>query len=337
MLSVAVLSGAFSGWNWSVFWLDIRAIRVRTEPKRCPIFCVREKQEEVTQNSRATWVIISEAFARYVAPFVELRARFALPIFMSLAILVLAAGKGTRMESDLPKVTHSLLGKPLLAHVLEAARALAPDRLIAIVGHRADLVEAQIAPDYPEVEFVNQGEMLGTGHAVTQAHSALDNFEGDIIVTCGDAPLLTSATLDDLRKKRAHFDAAAAMLVGRLDDAGSYGRVVMDESGQVAAIIEAKDAAPEILELPTVNAGTYCFRARDLWPTLSRVTNDNRAGEYYLTDVIGLLREAGHSVVGELISEREMTGINTKSELAALETQLQSEARGMEQSEAQPS
>ena len=256
---------------------------------------------------------------------------------MPLAILVLAAGKGTRMESDLPKVLHPLLGRPLLAHVLDAARALSPDRLVAIVGHRADLVEAQIAPDFPAVEWVNQGEMLGTGHAVTQAHPALQDFEGDIIVTCGDAPLLTSATLDDLRKKRAHFDAAAAMLVGRLDDAGSYGRVVMDAAGEVAEIVEAKDAAPEILALQTVNAGTYCFRSRDLWPTLSRVTNDNRAGEFYLTDVIGLLREAGQSVVGELISEREMTGINTRAELAGLEQQLQGEARALAQSEAQPS
>ena len=256
---------------------------------------------------------------------------------MSLAILVLAAGKGTRMESDLPKVLHPLLGQPLLAHVLDAAIQLSPDRLICIVGHRADLVEARIRPDYPGAEFVNQGAMLGTGHAVKQARDALKDFEGDIIVTCGDAPLLTSATLDDLRKKRARHDAAAAMLVGRLDNPASYGRVVMDENGEVSEIVEAKDAPPEVLALPTVNAGTYCFRAADLWPALARVGNSNKAGEYYLTDVVGLLREAGKSVVGELISEREMTGINTKSELAQLEQQLQNEALLEAQSEAQPS
>ena len=256
---------------------------------------------------------------------------------MPLAILVLAAGKGTRMESDLPKVLHPLLGKPLLAHVLDAALQLQPDRLICIVGHRADLVEAQIAPDYSAVEYVNQGEMLGTGHAVLQAHAALSEFEGDIIVTCGDAPLLSAATLDDLRRKRAHFDAAAAMLVGRVDHPGSYGRVVMDEGGQVSAIVEAKDASTETLALPTVNAGTYCFVADDLWPALARVGNSNKAGEYYLTDVVGLLREAGKSVVGELISEREMTGVNTKAELAELNRQLESETRLMAQSEAQPS
>ena len=241
------------------------------------------------------------------------------------------------MESDLPKVLHPLRGQPLLAHVLDAARALHPDRLIAIVGHRADLVQSEIKPSYPEVEFVNQGEMLGTGHAVRQAQSALQNFAGDILVTCGDAPLLTSQTLDDLRKKRAQFDAGAAMLVGRLDDPGSYGRVVMDEKGQVSEIVEAKDASPEVLGLETVNAGTYCFGSSELWEQLARVDNKNKAGEYYLTDVIGLLRQAGQTVVGELVAAREMTGINTRAELAQLEAQLQGEERAMAQSEAQPS
>ncbi len=241
------------------------------------------------------------------------------------------------MESDLPKVLHPLGGKPLLAHVLDAALLLHPDRLICIVGHRADLIEAQIKPGYPSTEFVNQGEMLGTGHAVRQAQSALEGFEGDIIVTCGDAPLLQGATLDDLRRKRAQSDAAAAMLVGRIDNPGSYGRVVMDEGGLVSEIVEAKDASAETLALPTVNAGTYCFRAADLWPTLAQVGNDNKAGEYYLTDVVGLLREAGKSVVGELISEREMTGVNTKAELTELNRQLEDEALLMAQSEAQPS
>lgn len=241
------------------------------------------------------------------------------------------------MESDLPKVLHPLGGKPLLAHVLDAANQLSPDRLICIVGHRADLVEAQIQPDYPAVEWVNQGEMLGTGHAVLQAQSALQDFDGDIIVTCGDAPLLKGATLGDLRRKRAQMDAAAAMLVGRLDQPGSYGRVVMDEGGLVGEIVEAKDASAEILALPTVNAGTYCFKSGDLWDALAQVGNDNKAGEYYLTDVVGLLSNAGKSVVGELISEREMTGVNTRAELAQLESELRDEARLMAQSEAQPS
>ena len=256
---------------------------------------------------------------------------------MSLAILVLAAGKGTRMESDLPKILHQLRGQSLLAHVLEASRRLNPTRLIAIVGHKADLVESEIAPAFPEVEFVLQREMNGTGHAVMQAEEALKGFEGDIVVTCGDAPLLTSETLFDLVEKRRHNDAAASMLVGRLDSPGSYGRVVLAEGGHVQEIVEAKDASPEILALPTVNAGTYCFRSADLWAQLSKIGNNNKSGEYYLTDVVGLLTQAGEKVVGILIEEREMTGINTKAELAALEQQLQQEEQLLGESEGTPS
>lgn len=255
---------------------------------------------------------------------------------MNLAVIVLAAGKGTRMESDLPKVLHILRGKPLVAHVLDAAQILEPSRLICVVGHRAELVETEVGRSHSQVEFVNQGEMLGTGHAVLQTQKALADFDGEILVTCGDAPLLTSATLADLVEKRRENDAAAAMLVGRLDAPGSYGRVVLDGS-RVEKIVEAKDASSEELALPTVNAGTYCFRARDLWAQLARVGNDNKSGEYYLTDVIGLLREAGETVVGVHVCEREMTGINTKSELAALEKQLLSEETGLGESEAMPS
>ena len=256
---------------------------------------------------------------------------------MNLAILVLAAGRGTRMESDLPKVLHTLRGQSLLAHVLTAAQTLNPDRLIAIVGHQAELVESTIQPAFPAVEYVLQSETKGTGHAVMQAENALQNFEGDIIVTCGDAPLLTSGTLFDLVEKRRQSNAAAAMLVGRLDNPGSYGRVVMEEGGVVHEIIEAKDASPEILGLPTVNAGTYCFESAALWEQLGKIGNHNKSGEYYLTDVIGLLTHAGQKVVGTLVDEREMTGINTKSELAALENQLIEEEKLQAESEAQPS
>ncbi|HEX8464732.1 MAG TPA: NTP transferase domain-containing protein [Abditibacterium sp.] len=256
---------------------------------------------------------------------------------MNLAILVLAAGKGTRMESDLPKVLHQLRGKSLLSHVLTSCQALNPDRLIAVVGHKSESVESEIAPQFPAVEFVLQPQMNGTGHAVMQAESALQNFEGDIIVTCGDAPLLTSATLADLVEKRRQSDAAASMLVGRLDHPASYGRVVMQEGGAVSEIIEAKDASPEILALETVNAGTYCFRSADLWAQLQNIGNSNKSGEYYLTDVVGLLTQSGQKVVGILIEEREMTGINTKSELAQLEALLAEEEQLLGETEAMPS
>ncbi len=256
---------------------------------------------------------------------------------MNLAILVLAAGRGTRMESDLPKVLHILRGQSLLAHVLTACQSLHPDRLIAVVGHQAELVESEIKPAFPGVEFVLQTETKGTGHAVMQAQSTLQGFDGDIIVTCGDVPLLTSETLFDLVEKRRHNEAAASMLVGRLDNPARYGRVVMEVGGSVSEIIEAKDASPEILALETVNAGTYCFSSAALWEQLGKIGDNNNSGEYYLTDVVGLLANSGQKVVGILIEEREMTGINTRSELATLESQLEAEERLLAESEGQPS
>jgi UDP-N-acetylglucosamine diphosphorylase/glucosamine-1-phosphate N-acetyltransferase len=247
---------------------------------------------------------------------------------MSLAILVLAAGKGTRMESDLPKVLHTLRGKPLVAWVLEASRQLNPDRLIAIVGHKAELVEETIQPTFPEVEFVLQPEMKGTGHAVMQAEATLQGFEGDIVVTCGDAPLLTAATLKNLVEKRRQTGAAASMLIGDIEKPGSYGRVICDADGTVTQITEAKDASPEVLALQTVNAGTYCFESKALWEQLAKVGNDNKSGEYYLTDVVGLLTGSGQRVTGIFIGEREMTGVNTKAELAALEEEIRAEETG---------
>lgn len=241
------------------------------------------------------------------------------------------------MESDLPKVLHPLLGRPLVAHVLDAARELNPTRLICIVGHRAELVEQEVGRSHPGVEFVNQGEMLGTGHAVSQTKNALEDFEGEILVTCGDAPLLTGATLGDLVSKRRQSDASAAMLVGRLDDPARYGRVLMSEGGEVERIVEWKDASEDERATQTVNAGTYVFKSEDLWTQLARVTNDNASGEYYLTDVVGLLREDGKKVVGILVGEREMTGVNTKAELAELEKQLTDEAKAMAENEAMPS
>lgn len=241
---------------------------------------------------------------------------------MKLAILVLAAGKGTRMQSDLPKVLHPLLGKPLVGWVLDACRELNPDRLLTIVGHRADLVKAEVGPVYSEVEFVLQPEMKGTGHAVMMAEPALQEFTGDIVVTCGDAPLMTAQTLRDLVAKRRATGAAASMLIGKLENPGSYGRVLCEENGTVHQIIEAKDASDEVRSLSTVNAGTYCFQAEALWEQLARVGNDNKSGEYYLTDVVGLLTAAGRGVTGIFIGEREMTGVNTREELAELEAEL---------------
>ncbi|HVF09349.1 MAG TPA: NTP transferase domain-containing protein [Abditibacteriaceae bacterium] len=244
---------------------------------------------------------------------------------MNLAIIILAAGKGTRMESDLAKVLHPLCGKPLVAWALEATRALQPQRTILVVGHQAAAVEAAVRERFEGIEFVTQAEMRGTGHAVQQAEAVLRDFAGDIIVTCGDVPLINAATLQRLLSSRQEHDSAASMLVAQIEEPGSYGRVLCEADGRVTQIVEAKDAAPEVLAVQNVNAGTYCFTSRALWAQLGRINSNNKSGELYLTDVIGLLAGNGERVDAVFIDEREMTGINTRAQLENLEAQLRAE------------
>ena len=247
---------------------------------------------------------------------------------MKLAVVILAAGKGTRMQSDKAKVLHHLCGQSLVAWVLKAVQVLAPARTVVITGHQSDAVRTEISAQFPDTEFALQTEMNGTGHAVQQTQSLLGDFEGDILVTCGDVPLLTSETMQHLVEKRRETKSAAAMLIGVLDEPGAYGRVLCDEDGTVHSIVEAKDADDETLQKRTVNAGTYCFDAQKLWPQLARLNANNAAGELYLTDVIGFLTQGGETVSGVFIAEREMTGINTKQQLEELEFGLRAEGVG---------
>ena len=249
---------------------------------------------------------------------------------MNLAVIILAAGKGTRMESDLAKVLHPLGGKPLVAWVLETALSLDPERIVVIVGHQAEDVEASIRErfsDFKGIEFARQTEMKGTGHAVQQAQTLLGDFDGDIVVLCGDAPLLKSNTLGALVQKRGRNNASAALCVAELENAGAYGRVLLTPEGQVQEIVEAKDATAAQLAVHSVNAGTYCFDSKKLWPRLDALKSDNMAGELYLTDVIGMMTSEGERVDAVFVEEREMTGINTKRELQELERQINTEKR----------
>jgi len=248
-----------------------------------------------------------------------------MPTKKPLAVVILAAGKGTRMHSDIAKVLHPLCGKPLVAWAIEAARTLEPERIVVIVGHQAAQVQAEVQARFDNIEFALQSQMLGTGHAVQQAEPLLRDFEGDIVVTCGDVPLLTGETLRAMVEKKHEQRAAASMLIGRLGEAGSYGRVKCDPDGTVHEIVEAKDADAETLALGTVNSGTYCFEASKMWPQVGMLDKDNASGELYLTDVIGFLAGAGERVAGIFIAEREMTGINTRAQLEELEAALQSE------------
>ena len=201
---------------------------------------------------------------------------------MPLDVIVLAAGLGKRMRSELPKVLHPLAGRPLLAHVLDAARALAPRRMFVVHGHGAERVRAAF-PD-AGVDWVLQAKQLGTGHAVLQALPQVAS-DADVLVLYGDVPLVRPATL---RRLVEGARGSVGIVVAELDDPSGYGRIVRDAAQRVARIVEQKDATASELAIREVNSGFFCLSARRLAPWLSKIGNDNAQNEYYLTDLVAL-------------------------------------------------
>lgn len=237
-----------------------------------------------------------------------------------LAAVVLAAGKGTRMKSQLPKVLHPVGGKPMVQHVLKAARTCGATRLLVVVGYGAQQVQEALAG---EAEFVLQEEQLGTGHAMMQVQKQLADFTGTVMVLCGDTPLLTGELLADLFNAHCQARAAATILTARLDDPAGYGRVIRAADGAVERIVEEKDATPDQLVVREVNTGIYCFEREPLFRALSRLDRNNRQGEYYLTDVIHILRGEGAKVWAQTAPHPEETlGVNSRAQLAAAEKVL---------------
>jgi bifunctional UDP-N-acetylglucosamine pyrophosphorylase/glucosamine-1-phosphate N-acetyltransferase len=238
---------------------------------------------------------------------------------MSTAALILAAGEGTRMKSELPKVAHVVLGVPMVRLVVDAARAFGADPVVVITGHRAEVVEALL----PGETCVRQDRQLGTGHAVTCAADALAGVSGSLLVLSGDTPLIRPETLGALVGARERAGAAASVLTANIPDP-SLGRVVRDADGAVAAIVEHKDATPEQAAIAEVNTGTYCFDAEVLFRHLSRLKSDNAQGEFYLTDMIALLRSEGLAVVTATTDHPiEAMGVNTRLQLAEASRALQ--------------
>lgn len=249
------------------------------------------------------------------------------------AAVIMAAGKGTRMKSDLPKVLHKLGGKPMVEYVVNTAKEIGAERILLVVGHRWE--QAKDALKHLELEFVVQKEQLGTGHAVLQTEELLSNFQGDVLILSGDVPLLRSGTLktllDEHRKKRA----SATVLTAILDDPAGYGRIVRDETGLVQEIVEEKDADADQKRIREINTGTFCFDRTSLFSALGKVTNDNEQGEYYLTDTLKLLREGKSPVCGVVVADpKETLGINSQEELKEMERLLL--ARGFDQTTAAP-
>ncbi len=237
----------------------------------------------------------------------------------NFAVIILAAGKGTRMKSDLPKVLHLLDGKPLVQHVIDTVQTLAPAEIVLVVGHRAELVRETIGGG---VKYVLQAEQLGTGHAVTQAADALSNHRGDVLILYGDMPLISPATLERLAAAQAENPHPLTMLTVTADNPRGFGRIVRDSAGNVIAIVEEADCTPEQLAINELNTGVYCISADWLWQTLPKITLSAK-GEYYLTDLVALAVADGHTVraltTGNLI---ETMGINTPQHLAEAENQL---------------
>ena len=235
-----------------------------------------------------------------------------------LRAVILAAGKGTRMRSKLPKVLHKVGGKAMLQHVLDAADAAGAAEKIVIVGHGAELVESMVGE---QGKIVLQAEQLGTGHAVMQTKEVLAGFTGTAMILCGDTPLLDGEELKKFYEAHVQSGAAATVLTAFMDNPFGYGRIVRDADGNVQGIVEEKDADAQQKLIKEINTGIYCLECPLMFDVLATLTCDNAQGEYYLTDVLTKLNEAGKKVGGVVTEDSDMVmGINSRRQLAEAES-----------------
>jgi len=228
--------------------------------------------------------------------------------------LILAAGQGTRMKSDSPKVLHKICGKPMLGYMLDITRALKSSHTIVVTSHQAEKVEEYLGN---RAIVVRQAKPLGTAHAVKSARTYLRNFHGDILVLYADTPLLTAKTLRKLIRTHYKSLASCALLTATLDNPFGYGRIIKDKEGNVIKIIEEKDATYSQKSIKEVNIGAYCFRSRHLCQVLDKIKANNKKKEYYLTDAVAILSRMGRKVISTQTSDHEeFLGINSRKDLA---------------------
>ena len=236
----------------------------------------------------------------------------------NLTAVILAAGKGTRMKSKLPKVLHKVGGHPMLEHVMDAAEAAGCHDNVVVIGHGAELVR-ELVGDRARIAL--QAEQLGTGHAVLQAADTLKDFTGTVMILCGDTPLLEAEELEKFYAEHVKSGAAATVMSALMDDPFGYGRILRDANGDVAGIVEQKDASEEQKQIKEINTGNYCVEAPLLFEVLRTLGNDNAQGEYYLTDVLAKLRAMGKKVGGVITADSEMImGVNSRRQLAEAES-----------------
>ena len=231
---------------------------------------------------------------------------------MKLKALILAAGKGTRMKSDLPKVIHKVNGIPMVKKILNELEKLETEENILILGHKKE----EVLKELGDVKYVVQEEQLGTGHAIMQAYELLKDYDGDVMILCGDTPLLRYETLKEMYEAHKKSGVATTILTSIYDNPFGYGRIVK-EGDKVKAIVEEKEADEETKKIKEVNAGVYCCNAKELFEALKKVTNNNEKGEFYLTDIVGIQVGEGKTVASFVLADNEeILGVNSKVELA---------------------
>jgi len=234
------------------------------------------------------------------------------------AAVVLGAGKGKRMKSDLPKVLHEIHGKPIIKILLDKLIKMDFDRIVVVIGHKGEMVQEALS-GYP-VKFVWQREQLGTAHAVDMARDLLEDFDGVTLVAAGDVPFLSTDSIENLFEIHTRTEASATCLSAVFDDPTGYGRILRDgDSDFLKEIIEHKDASPDVLEIKEINTGTFCFDNKELFEVIDDIENQNTQGEYYLTDAVKIMHDKGLRVaVRKAGDPEEVKGINSKEQLEYL-------------------
>ena len=234
-----------------------------------------------------------------------------------LATVIMAAGKGTRMKSDLPKVLHLVNDRTMVSHVINLSKSVGSEKIILILGHKKELVIDSVKNE--NIEYVIQEPQLGTGHAVQQTYSLFKDFDSDVLVLSGDVPLLRESTINKMLEIHHDANHGATVLTAIFDDPFGYGRVVRKNDDTLDKIVEHKDCTEDQLSIKEINAGIYLFKAKSLFPALKKIKKNNKQGEYYLPDALEYIAKSGKSIALHITNEpMEISGVNTVEQLEEL-------------------